>query len=528
MNLNRTVKKRTLAFTSTLIILSLIALITSFILANNLQNKIAISQLEMLTQRTEAENKAFYEGLNNSLIMISGLVKTGAFTNADNYQWSSALGTVLQSNLNIEAISIVNSTGGEYYATLNDSMLIFYYLQEKEENTTSLFTRKLSDENIFETDTAITTKAVNLESYKSHYSVKADSIVWYEIQPIPGFEKKLGRAASIKTIEKNNGNELIVSIYISLETIYDFAKNNAENVNADIFFFTQDKRLVYLPGNLSSEESENISDYSVAWDSISSGLYKEAITIWGKTSVGESVQFHSFKYDNHKYWGAFRPTQQKTQDLWVALIVPENDFLKILGGRLGILFFISILILVFSTIVLILFLRKNLNSDQSKSYFETEEILELIKKGEDEHVEFKSTIRMNLFSKKPGKEIELAWLKSVVAFCNSNGGAILIGVNDDGEILGLEADLFKNDDKCLLHVQSLLKDHIGMEFTKYINYRLHSNKGKKFLAVHCSPAPKPLFLLSNNKEQFFVRSGPASIELPMSKALKYIEDRKKN
>ena len=132
-----------------------------------------------------------------------------------------------------------------------------------------------------------------------------------------------------------------------------------------------------------------------------------------------------------------------------------------------------------------------------------------------------------MFSNKPGKEIELAWLKSVVAFCNTNGGTILIGVNDEGEILGLEADNFKNEDKCLLHVQSLLKDHIGMEFTKYINYKLHKIDNKKVLAVHCSPSQKPLFLMANNKEQFYIRSGPASIELSTSKAIKYIEDRKK-
>ena len=120
-------KKRTIYVTGGLIALSFIALLISIFFAGSLQNKIALNQLEMLSQRTESENSAFYTGLNTSLTMISGLVKTGAFTDADDIQWSSALGTILQSNLNITAVSIVNSQGGEYYASLNDSVLSYYF-----------------------------------------------------------------------------------------------------------------------------------------------------------------------------------------------------------------------------------------------------------------------------------------------------------------------------------------------------------------------------------------------------------------
>jgi len=264
----------------------------------------------------------------------------------------------------------------------------------------------------------------------------------------------------------------------------------------------------------------------VSWDKVKSPLYKQAMLVGSKVEIGDSVGFQSFKFDGRKYWGAFRSIERGKDNLKIALIVPEDDFLMILKGRLGYLFFSAILVLLFSAIFLTFLLRRNILKESTREYLETDDILKLIKNGEDEYTEFKSTIRMNLFSKKPGKEIELAWLKSVVAFCNTKGGTILIGVNDDGEILGLEADVFPNDDKCLLHVQSLLKDHIGMEFTKYINYKLHSLNDKKFLAVHCTSSAEPLFLMSNGKEQFYVRSGPASIELPTSKALKYIKDRK--
>ena len=73
----------------------------------------------------------------------------------------------------------------------------------------------------------------------------------------------------------------------------------------------------------------------------------------------------------------------------------------------------------------------------------------LIRYGESPNLEFKSTLRTNLKTGKAGKEIELAWLKSVVGFLNTDGGVLLIGVNDGGEVVSIAADQFENDDKCL-------------------------------------------------------------------------------
>ncbi len=53
------------------------------------------------------------------------------------------------------------------------------------------------------------------------------------------------------------------------------------------------------------------------------------------------------------------------------------------------------------------------------------DLLKLIKTGESEHVEFKLTV---------GKDIH----KAIVAFANAEGGHILIGVNDEGEIVGTD------------------------------------------------------------------------------------------
>lgn len=60
---------------------------------------------------------------------------------------------------------------------------------------------------------------------------------------------------------------------------------------------------------------------------------------------------------------------------------------------------------------------------------QTNELLAIIANGEDSRHQFKATI----------KHAE-ALAAEMAAFSNSNGGYILIGVNDDGSMTGLSAD----------------------------------------------------------------------------------------
>ena len=45
-----------------------------------------------------------------------------------------------------------------------------------------------------------------------------------------------------------------------------------------------------------------------------------------------------------------------------------------------------------------------------------------------------------------------AALKTIAAFLNTEGGDLLIGVDDDRRVLGIEHDRLENDDKFLRHL----------------------------------------------------------------------------
>ena len=70
-----------------------------------------------------------------------------------------------------------------------------------------------------------------------------------------------------------------------------------------------------------------------------------------------------------------------------------------------------------------------------------ERLAALIAQPEGQQLEFKSTSRWNLHAKKRDEAIESAAVKTVAAFLNSQGGTLLIGVDDNGKIRGISEDL---------------------------------------------------------------------------------------
>lgn len=145
----------------------------------------------------------------------------------------------------------------------------------------------------------------------------------------------------------------------------------------------------------------------------------------------------------------------------------------------------------------------------------------LILAGESANLEFKSTLRWNLHANRADKAIEHSVLKTVVAFLNSEGGSLLIGVEDDGNVIGNEADNFPSDDSFLLHFGNLVNDKIGKQFSGQIQWDLRELQGAKILRVDCAPSSTAVFLKVKDGEEFYIRSGPSSVQLSTSEVLEY-------
>jgi hypothetical protein len=148
-----------------------------------------------------------------------------------------------------------------------------------------------------------------------------------------------------------------------------------------------------------------------------------------------------------------------------------------------------------------------------------------ISRGEGMQTEFKETLRVNLHTGQNDPKMEHAVLKTLAAFLNSRGGTLFVGVNDDGEVVGLDNDRFPNEDKMALHLDNLIKVQLGGAVFARIKPTFAELGDRRFLAVECTASDKPVFLKSAGGEEFFIRAGASSPALPASHTHEYIEQR---
>ncbi|WP_446010115.1 RNA-binding domain-containing protein [Candidatus Electrothrix sp.] len=154
-----------------------------------------------------------------------------------------------------------------------------------------------------------------------------------------------------------------------------------------------------------------------------------------------------------------------------------------------------------------------------------DEVYSLIRQGESKTIEFKETLSLDVRKKSKEKYIELSVLKTIVAFLNTEGGVLLVGVTDKGNIQGLDIEINKfykgNKDKFFLHVKNLIKKRIGEEFYPFIEYELIKVKQKDILVVSCKGSNSPCYL---DNAEFYVRTNPATDKLDGPKLVEYVKN----
>ena len=155
---------------------------------------------------------------------------------------------------------------------------------------------------------------------------------------------------------------------------------------------------------------------------------------------------------------------------------------------------------------------------------------ELIKQGESKTLEFKSTLRWNLKEDRKDKRITYAAVKTIAAFLNTEGGDLLLGVADDGSVMGIERDRFDSDDKFMLYLAQAVRNGLGDRAGTCIDPRIQVVDGKAVCAVSCQRSPEPVFLKwkgvpAAEGGEFFVRSGPGTVRLSPTDTEDFIRTR---
>lgn len=154
------------------------------------------------------------------------------------------------------------------------------------------------------------------------------------------------------------------------------------------------------------------------------------------------------------------------------------------------------------------------------------DVASLIQQGEGSLLEFKSTFRWDIEQSRTNRQLEAVVLKSIAGFLNSNqGGTLLIGVADDGDILGLDYDYQtlkkQNQDGFEQIVMTAIAANLGADICTQVTILFHVIQHKTICRLIIESAARPVFINQGNSPKLYVRTGGATRDLNVQEALEF-------
>ncbi len=112
--------------------------------------------------------------------------------------------------------------------------------------------------------------------------------------------------------------------------------------------------------------------------------------------------------------------------------------------------------------------------------------------------------------------------KTVIAFANTDGGEIFIGVADDGTVVGVE-----DTDEIMLRAMNSIRDAVRPDVTMFINCEQKIENEKNVIIVTVQRGTAPPYYLARKgirPEGVYVRQGPSTVPATESMILKMIRE----
>ncbi len=159
----------------------------------------------------------------------------------------------------------------------------------------------------------------------------------------------------------------------------------------------------------------------------------------------------------------------------------------------------------------------------------TEELPLLIARGEGENIEFKTSFRYDFRQQRANRALEQVVAKTIAGFMNHAGGTLLIGVEDNGNIVGIERDYqtlrHGNQDGFERALMDTVKKYLGGHACALIHSRFHVLAEKTVCRVIVERADRPVYLLDGQVSRFMLRAGNSTRELDVREAQAYLSQR---
>jgi len=156
-------------------------------------------------------------------------------------------------------------------------------------------------------------------------------------------------------------------------------------------------------------------------------------------------------------------------------------------------------------------------------------IAELIAKGETDRVEFKEAACWNKKLNRRDDPMRDNVIQEVVAFLNSReGGIVLIGVEDDGTVVGLEDDYRaansqkQNRDGYKLFLLDVLKNNLESNCSLLYKISFGTIQGKDVCRIDITPSTEAVYVKNGD---FYIREGNRKRKLTPQETVAYTRQR---
>ncbi len=154
-------------------------------------------------------------------------------------------------------------------------------------------------------------------------------------------------------------------------------------------------------------------------------------------------------------------------------------------------------------------------------------VTDLIARGENSSIEFKSTFRVNLATSQRDAAMEQTVVKTVAGFLNARGGTLLIGVADDGTPRGLSEDFVatgnRGRDGYTNVLTSVLETSLGRTTVTNVAISFEQVGDKDVCRLDVAPSHEPVFVKNSKGDaDLYVRINNSTRLLNTQDALQYV------
>ena len=481
------------------------------------KNNVASTMLREINARGRGELQSFFNAIGEKLTIVRDWGQNGVLDSRDTISLNKKFFPLINKGRRITGVLLADTSGWEYFLMhRQDQWLTRVTLADRGKNTAVYDSWQVPEKSL-----GMRKKHTDYDPRKRPWfkrSADNDSILWTPLYTFLESGKK-GITASVSWDKKTKDKKIkkdgftVFGIDIALEEIQQLLQQNRDDTSG-LIFLVNGAGTSILPAEQTSAGNNSIDTEK---------LLSVLVDKW-KAENRPVLKAIRFNAGRRSWLGSLQPLVRDKTVFWIGVAVPEKKLTADLYKTLFSVDLTDFLVATGGGMLLLLLIWKNggFHQGDRPPVDPVVRLHGLINRGEGAEVEFKSTVRTNLKTGKKGKEIEFAWLKSVVAFLNSKGGTLLIGVDDSGRIISLDADGFENRDRCLLHIKNLLNQHIGAEFSGYVHIALLTTDTGDVLVLDVERAGRPVFLRIGKNEEFYIRSGPSSVKLTPSQTVNYV------